>query len=465
MAITLVSCAIIIGIFLFYYFKIEKIKKQNLLIEKRRYVEQKPTLVSTMGVLGTFTGITIGLWFFNTQDINASIPKLMEGLKTAFFTSLSGMIGSLVLSRKVDNYYDELEAENKKEKEKNRISDIENAASLIVKAVESMSEQSKSDSECMRKAIEELSSRSISFQDESLNKQDRLIEKIDTIVDTNTKFVREGFENIDTNLKDLSSVLHKEVVDIEQKMTETNRLLTSKFDEFSDLLKKSNTEALVDVMKTVTEEFQKQMNDLIGRLVQENFERLNNSVNQLNTWQMENKQMILSLTSQYKQMEDQFENTGTTLSDVINNIKILVSEGGKLQQIVSALNRVMIEDEKFIQITSNLTSSSELSKQNMEVFKESTDNLNEWVRKQRNFVEGVQTLISKLEEISKLKDYSAEFWRGQKQGMEESLSALKQGSQVLNSQLTSLDQKFYNRLSATLAELDSCIQAMVNGRR
>lgn len=465
MAITLVSCAIIIGIYLFYSFKIEKIKKQNLLIEKRRYVEQKPTLVSTMGVLGTFIGITIGLWFFNTQDINASIPKLMEGLKTAFFTSLSGMIGSLLLSHKVDSYYDELEAENKKEREKNRITDIENAASLIVKAVESMSKQSKSDSECMRKAIEELSSKSISFQDESLNKQDRLIEKINSIVDVNAKIVSEGFENIDTNLKDLSSVLHKEVVDIEQKMTETNRLLTSKFDEFSDLLKKSNTEALVDVMKTVTEEFQKQMNDLIGRLVQENFERLNNSVNQLNTWQQENKQMILSLTSQYKQMEDQFETTGTTLSDVINNIKILVSEGGKLQQIVSALNRVMIEDEKFIQITSNLTSSSELSKQNMEAFKESTDNLNEWVRKQRNFVEGVQTLISKLEEISKLKDYSAEFWRGQKQGMEESLSALKQGSQVLNSQLTSLDQKFYNRLSATLAELDTCIQAMVNGRR
>ena len=39
-----------------------------------------------------------------------------------------------------------------------------------------------------------------------------------------------------------------EVDDIERKMGETNTLLTNKFDEFSELLKKSNTEALVGVM-------------------------------------------------------------------------------------------------------------------------------------------------------------------------------------------------------------------------
>lgn len=58
-------------------------------------------------------------------------------------------------------------------------------------------------------------------------------------------------------------VLRSEVDEIEEKMKETNNLLVGKFDEFSELLKKSNTEALVDVMKSVTEEFQKQMNSLI----------------------------------------------------------------------------------------------------------------------------------------------------------------------------------------------------------
>ena len=37
------------------------------------------------------------------------------------------------------------------------------------------------------------------------------------------------------------------------------------------------------------------------------------------------------------------------------------------------------------------------------------------------------------------------------------------GSKSLNNQLRNLDAQFYARLSATLAELDTCIQAMVNG--
>ena len=55
--------------------------------------------------------------------------------------------------------------------------------------------------------------------------------------------------------KKYSEVLRTEVDEIETKMTETNQLLTAKFDEFSELLQKSNTEALVEVMKKVTEEF------------------------------------------------------------------------------------------------------------------------------------------------------------------------------------------------------------------
>lgn len=60
-------------------------------------------------------------------------------------------------------------------------------------------------------------------------------------------------------------------------------------------------------MKQLTTEFQKQMNGLIQRLVQENFEQLNKSVERLNSWQQENKNMIASLIQQYKDMETDFE--------------------------------------------------------------------------------------------------------------------------------------------------------------
>lgn len=81
-------------------------KKQGHLITKRRWIEQIPSFVSTLGVLGTFWGITIGLLDFDSKNLEASIPELLDGLKTAFFTSLAGMVGSLVLSRIVSSYYD-----------------------------------------------------------------------------------------------------------------------------------------------------------------------------------------------------------------------------------------------------------------------------------------------------------------------------------------------------------------------
>lgn len=270
-------------------------------------------------------------------------------------------------------------------------------------------------------------------------------------------------QEVSDEVKKFSEILRGEVDEIETKMAETNQLLTAKFDEFSELLKKSNTEALVEVMKKVTEEFQKQMNLLISKLIQENFEQLNASVERLNQWQEENKAMIASLTKQYKDMATSFEGTSTTLETVGKDTKQLVSDGGKLQQIIDTLSKVMIDDKKFVEISTNLSDTAELTKQNMIQFDTSTKTLNEWVRKQRNFVDGVQKLIEKLEELNKIKDYNEQFWKGTKKSLEEGVGYISQGSKTLNQQLTELDRQFYARLSTTLAELDTCIQAMIKG--
>lgn len=46
-------------------------------------------------------------------------------------------------------------------------------------------------------------------------------------------------EEISEETKAFGGKLHSEVVEIEDKMDATNQLLTSKFDEFSELLKKA----------------------------------------------------------------------------------------------------------------------------------------------------------------------------------------------------------------------------------
>lgn len=53
--------------------------------------------VVTLGVLGTFSGIFLGLMHFDVNHIEAALPPLLEGLKTAFLTSIAGMCSSLIL--------------------------------------------------------------------------------------------------------------------------------------------------------------------------------------------------------------------------------------------------------------------------------------------------------------------------------------------------------------------------------
>ena len=55
------------------------------------FVNYVPTLLTTLGIFGTFLGIVLGLLDFNQSNIEASIPPLLEGLKTAFITSLAGI--------------------------------------------------------------------------------------------------------------------------------------------------------------------------------------------------------------------------------------------------------------------------------------------------------------------------------------------------------------------------------------
>ena len=54
--------------------------------------------IISMGVLGTFVGVFIGLQGFDPADITNSVNDILVGLKTAFFTSIVGMSVSTILS-------------------------------------------------------------------------------------------------------------------------------------------------------------------------------------------------------------------------------------------------------------------------------------------------------------------------------------------------------------------------------
>ncbi len=455
-------------------------KKTKKLFKNRRIIDSLPNIVSALGVIGTFLGITMGLMDFNPSPdkIDASISTLLNGLKTAFYTSLAGMAGSLLLRFFVtDKVFD---------KEEEGISSAEQASINICKEIQQMSKEmiaaiqgSSASQQQLVSEIKAIKSSQVTFFNSVQSQLDKMnadsIETMktnfDTLVllgrnqDANISGIKNNVEKQLDETKKYSEVLKNEVGSIKDKMTETNNLLTAKFDEFSELLKKSNTEALVEVMKKVTEEFQKQMNQLISKLVQENFAQLNKSVEKLNVWQQENKEMISRLTSQYNKMATEFEKTSNILNNVATDTQALASDGGKLSQLIAQLRKVMIDDKKFVEIASKLEQSASLTKDSIVKFDQSNKSLDSWIQQHKNFVGGVEKLIAKLEELDKMRDYNEQFWKDTKKGMNEGVAIIKQGSQTLHNQLTELDKQFYARLSATLSELDACIQAMVNNNK
>lgn len=66
-------------------------------IQKKSSRNYKNEIVS-LGVLGTFVGIAVGLFHFDVTDIKSSMPQLLEGLKIAFITSGVGIFFSILLS-------------------------------------------------------------------------------------------------------------------------------------------------------------------------------------------------------------------------------------------------------------------------------------------------------------------------------------------------------------------------------
>ncbi len=61
------------------------------------FYQSTPTLLTTLGILGTFLGIAIGLLDFDSTRIEYSIPLLLDGLKLAFTTSIVGILLSACL--------------------------------------------------------------------------------------------------------------------------------------------------------------------------------------------------------------------------------------------------------------------------------------------------------------------------------------------------------------------------------
>ena len=117
--------------------------------------------------------------------------------------------------------------------------------------------------------------------------------------------------------------------------------------------------------------------------------------------------------------------------------------------------------QEILQIVFQLTSSVNTLKENTDAFDETTNKLNDWVRNQMNFTDSVAKLLTRLEEIDRIKDINEVFWDNTKKQLNEGVSVIEVASKRLSSDVENINAEFYERLNDTLQNLDTLIQRII----
>lgn len=427
-----------------------------------------PNVFTTIGILGTFVGIYFGLRTFDVNNINDSIPALLEGLKTAFTTSIWGIILSLVFG-KVSQVVLRSAEQKLPKKPTGELAALQEINDNLI---ESRKETDKNLQTLNKSLIGEnddsVSTQLVKLRNQftelqgSQEKQNETMSKVQQALggDGETSLLTQ-FQKLRAEQIETSKVTKKNVEWIVESMNTNNKMISEKFDEFSELLAKNNTEALVEVMKRATEEFNSQMSALIEKLVQENFQELNNSVNRMNQWQKENKEMIGQLTNQFTKVSEDFQIASTSIKEITDNTNKLTNDNSHLTKLIEELQKVMIEDTKYQEIVNQLTSTINTLKENTVAFDGTTNKLNDWVRNQMNFSDSVAKLLTRLEEIDRIKDINEVFWENTKKQLNEGVSVIEKASKRLSNDVENINEEFYERLNDTLQNLDTLIQRII----
>ncbi|MYC14591.1 MAG: hypothetical protein F4Y39_12755 [Gemmatimonadetes bacterium] len=272
----IVVVAIIVGTILWF----RKIRHQQ--------VNAIASIVTVIGVLGTFAGIAWGLLNFDTQNIEASVPLLLEGLKFAFLTSIIGIVGSICLKLSSLN-------ERKKQAASEEtytgatIDDLANILLLIHKVHQAEGDETRETLRAIEKAL-----------------------------------TGDGDSTVLTQLQKLRTTFSDKQDDLLQA-----------FKEFATHMADNNTKALIEALEAVMRDFNAKINEQFG----DNFKQLNEAVGRINDWQEQYRQQMDELAVEFRIAAESIEKSRQSLESIAERSGVIVSSAEKLDPTLQAIQQ------------------------------------------------------------------------------------------------------------------------------
>ena len=271
---------------------------------RHQQVNAVASIVTVIGVLGTFFGIAIGLYQFDTENIATSVPKLLEGLKIAFITSILGIAGSIFLKWSALNNRKKQAASE----ETYTGATVDDLAGLLRNILDVEQEEGKETRETLRS-----------------------IEK---------SLTGEGDSTVLTQLQKLRTTFSDKQDD-----------LIRAFNEFADQMAENNTKALIEALEEVMRDFNTKINEQFG----DNFKQLNEAVGRINEWQEQYRQQMNELAAQFQVAAASIEKSRESLEIIAERSESIVSSSERLNPILQALQH------QIQQLNNHLTAFSALA--------------------------------------------------------------------------------------------------------
>lgn len=411
--ITIIIIATIIRI-LMVFFRGKKYSKEGTL----------GNLASTIGVLGTFIGISIGLYGFDPNNITDSVPQLLDGMKIAFYTSVAGMTASILMKS--------IALKNESEEE-----DIDD----IVQLFNTMIRESRNLNETLKENQEQ------------------------------TQIIFKSMSEVwNINQKELIS----EIKDLNNKTICKQEELISEFRLFGKEMAQNNTDALIEALNDVIRDFNNNLTEQFG----ENFKELNYAVAALLVWQENYKDIIQVTTDQLNQTVDSIKDIDNSIQKIGDN-SILIRENNEhlntiLGYIDDSQNKIKIGLDSLIEVSNKATESipniDRYFENSNEHIRNTIDNLENMADKNLNIVEDYigklaidvsEVSSNSIEEVKhtiiKSSDAFADEAKGYIANFEYVTNQLRDCIPEINEHLLKTQERFNNTLSTFTTEIKNAL--------
>ncbi|MGL5427921.1 MAG: hypothetical protein ACRDAS_08425 [Cetobacterium sp.] len=336
---------VMLGLFVFSIVRMRKNPKENTTI---------PNLIAALGIIGTFAGIFSGLLEFDTNKLDASIPKLLDGMKTAFLTSLIGLVLSNILkcfqSSKV-----KLAVKNDKnnvgevslEKIATLMNEMKNAIvdsnKEVVGAIKDIKENSEKTSNLNKIGMESL------VEELTGKKETSLVGQMKVLRESMVEAQEKAQERLNSGLEKMGEQLGSLVKTNNAISTEIERgndVLIQEFRVFAKNMAENNMKAFTEAIQDCIKDLNNQLQEQFG----ENFKHLNFAVEKLLDWQVH-----------YKETIEKTNNNQTEIYEGMKIAKDLVIEiSNRSSSIVEVANKLGDKIVTFDNQQQNLNSSLEV---------------------------------------------------------------------------------------------------------